>query len=71
MPLFRPKVMPRKKKRRARPECNPWARLMLRWVNRSFRLRPRPVVYYKRSLTELIDERGHTMLTACFRTMRW
>ena len=71
MPLLRPRMVWRRKKWRAKPEYNPWARLMDRWVDRSFRLRPHQVGYYKESLTELTDERGHTMLTACIKAMRW
>jgi hypothetical protein len=70
MPLFRPKLLSRRKKWRPEPEYNPWARLMLRWVDRSFRLRPHQVGYYRRSPIELIDERGHTMLTASIKTLR-
>ena len=50
MPLLRPKMARRRKKWRAKPEYNPWARLMDQRVDRSFRLRSHQVGYYKKSL---------------------
>jgi hypothetical protein len=42
---------------------------MLRWLHRSFRLRPRQVAYYDEH-TPLVDERGNTMLLASIRADR-
>jgi hypothetical protein len=70
MPLFRPKKVRRRYRRRPKIERNPWTRLMLRWVERSFLLRPHQVAYYERSLLELMDERGNTMLLATMKADR-
>jgi hypothetical protein len=43
---------------------------MIRWVDRSFVLRPHQVAYHARSLLELVDERGNTMFLASLKAHR-
>jgi hypothetical protein len=69
MPLFRLKKSRLRYRRRPKFERNPWTRLMLRWVDRSFKLRPFQVVYYD-AHTPLMNDRGDTMLLACMKAER-
>jgi hypothetical protein len=69
MPLFRLKKLRLRYRRRPKIDRNPWSRLMLRWVDRSFKLRPHQVGYYDEH-TPLTNDRGNTMLLACMKAER-